>query len=168
MFLAKNARAEEVPESPPASQPTLEAAAHPRLWEVRLLGGYGGYSNYSGWIFGGSSALAISLSPRWQWEWGAAGGVSTKGKDWFSVFTGPRFNLSEDRSRSWFAGAGVEYGDRWMCCKDDKQMNGYFEVGKRFRVNDSGSWAYAPSAQWSFDGDYTVFTVRPLTFTYSF
>lgn len=136
-------------------------------YEVRFLPGYVGYSNYSGVLLGGSAAIAINMGKRWQWEWGAFGGVSTRqGRSDFSVFTGPRFNLSEDRTRSWFVGLGVEYGDRWQCCDDDKQMSGYMEVGKRFRITES--WTYSPSATFQTDGDYSTLSVRPATFTYSF
>lgn len=154
MFVYKNARAEEV-----------------RPYEFRFLPGYVGYSNYNGAIIGGSAAFAVNLDKRWQWEWGAFGGLATRGHDVFSVFTGPRFNISEDRSRSWFVGLGLEYGDRWDCvlnCYGDKEMSGYVEVGKRFRMNDSGTWTYMPSVTFETDGHDEKLSIRPATFSYSF
>ena len=45
---------------------------------------------------------------------------------------------------------------------------GYVEVGKRWKLNDSGTWSYAPYATVRTDGHGSSLSVQPLPFTFSF
>jgi len=146
--------------------PALAAADEARNFEFRMTPGHIGYSNYSGFVVGGRTAIAVDLSERWQWEFGMGFAATSKWKSEFSLFTGPRFNLSEDRSRSWFVGLGLGYGEN-ICC-DKKQFTGIFEVGKRFRMTEDGAWTFGPSATYATDGKDSALTIYPINFTYSF
>lgn len=140
-----------------------------RSLELRLLPGHVGYSNFSGFFVGGKVALAVPLAERWQWELGSGLALTSRMRSHFSLFTGPRFNLSEDRSRSWFVGLALIYGDEPKCCRTwEEKFAGTIEVGKRFRLNETGTWTLGPSVSWTTNGEASGLSVYPINFGYSF
>ncbi len=168
-YNAFSAELDSAPELPPAVSGLNPGTFNEgRDWELRIRPSHAGYSNYSGVFLGGAADMAMNLGhSRWQWTLGLYVSGATKGGDHFSFSTGPRYNFSDDRARSWFVGANVEFGDSFKCCENNRGFNGQLEVGKRFKINDS--WTYAPSVTYSSDGtDNAWLNIRPASFTYSF
>lgn len=135
-----------------------------------------GYSSYSGLVGGGDFSLSVPLSERWQWKFGFDTLLRSKraNENSLSVYTGAVYNLGDDRSRAFFLGGGIVYGDRENEIRPDVDRDprfyGYAEFGKRFRLNDSGTWTWAPTIYMTSGGvsESPVLTFWPLTFTYSF
>jgi len=151
------------------------AHAHDTSFEFRFSPN-AGYSSYDGVMYGGDLSVGWYLTDHWQWKVGADGFGFTKNPrdNAISKYTGLVYNFSEDRARSSFVGAGLMYGNRERDYWDDSfakdRYYGYLELGKRFKLNESGSWTWAPSVQAmsaAFD-EPAVFAIKPLAFTYSF
>lgn len=151
------------------------AFAHDTNFELRFSPNVG-YSSYDGMMYGGDVSVGWYLTDHWQWKLGADGiGFSKNSRaNTLSSYTGLVYNFSADRPRSAFVGAGLIYGDRerehWHNPNDEKRFYGYVELGKRFKLNESGSWTWAPSVQAvsaAFQ-EPPVYSIRPLAFTYSF
>lgn len=132
---------------------------------------WAGYSNWSGVVLSLDAGMAYSLGRRWQWTFGGSYMARTKRSGEFELMTGAQFNLSEDRARSIFVGIGAGWGNRFGCWIDDcgnERFFGYAEVGKRWQLNDSGTWSYSPSITGFMNEDHAAIAINPLQFSYSF
>jgi hypothetical protein len=133
-----------------------------------MFGSMLGYNNYNGLAYGLETSFAHKIDPHWQILLGGSFESSLHNPpDMFGVSTGVRYNFGSDFSRAYFASVGIEYGN-----KNPAHLNGWnwhAEVGKRFRLNDSGTWTYMPHVSISSNGkDQAQIRIQPLAFTYSF
>ena len=140
-------------------------------YELRFGPGKLGYSNLNGFYYGADLSIGRALDDNWQWQLG--GSYSTRALDPFhrySVFTGPRYSFGDDFTRAFFVGAGVEWGDQYALGGRDHVagLAGYVEFGKRFRLNESGSFAYTPFAMMTSRGDGGIIRIEPISFSFSF
>lgn len=155
-----NARAEEV----------SKLTAPLRPFELQLDPGVG-YSSYYGLLLGLKSSVGVNIGSHWQWTLGGSFDTATRfNANSYSLFTGPRYFLSEDHARSFFVGAGVGYGDQLWNGQADYHAGfyGYVEAGKRWALNDSGTWSFSPYVSVRTDGHGSSLLIQPLSFTYSF
>ena len=150
-----------------------QAHAEDHLFELELAPTRLGYSTFDGPIYGMQASLLFRMYDHWQWRAGGSFSSSVKyHDDFFLLFTGPRYNFGEDLLRSYFLGAGVAYGNEFTLAADGYQKinsySSYFEFGKRFQLNDAGTWSYEPQiAVYGTQGRGNI-QLLPLVFTYSF
>jgi hypothetical protein len=153
---------------------SLSAAAARENIEWQLQPSAFGYSSYYGVLFGFQTSLAINVSERWQLKTGGSlNSMTQNAVGTYSIFTGPQYNFSEERSRSYFLGVGAGYGNQLNYEKNDirsERFWSYIEGGKRFQLNDPGTWTYSPSIMVKADdkGRALSFYFYPVSFTYSF
>lgn len=151
---------------------SLGAAAEREKIEVQLQPSAFGYSSYYRFLFGFQSSLAFNIAERWQWKAGCSWSSMTQNPvNTYSIFSGPQYNFSKDRLRSYFLGIGVVYGNQLNYKKDDirrERFGGYLEGGKRFQLNDSGTWTYLPSVMVKADAKGGMLSIYPVSFAYSF
>lgn len=133
---------------------------------------YFGYSNFNGFSLGLDAAVFIPMSSHWQWRFGMEYQIS-KYITSRAFNTGANYNFDEDWSRSIFVGLGAGFGERRDLSYgiESKEDNPYLyaDLGKRFRLNQSGSFMWAPhvTVDTLAPGRGHV-TVSPLNFSWSF
>lgn len=135
-----------------------------------------GYSNFSGFVYGGTLALALPLSHCFQWETGGMLLIQSSAADPAAsgIFTGPLFNFGEDPLHSYFLGAGIGFSNTFPFGSNDRPTQklayGYAKVGKRFVLNNAGSFLLRPELEFLSTGENRsgAINFEPLQFTWVF
>jgi hypothetical protein len=133
-----------------------------------------GWSNFSGYLLGLDAAVLLPLSERWQWK--SAGSFTARTKNdyvSYSLETGAVYNFSDDWNQAFFVGAGIGYGNQKYVGPydefDNRLLYGYAEVGKRLKLNKSGSITWVPTATVSTNSfKHAEIGIHPLNFSWSF
>ncbi|MCC2680413.1 MAG: hypothetical protein K0R29_2989 [Pseudobdellovibrio sp.] len=112
------------------------------------------YSEDTGWAYGTSLSYSMPLTERTQAEIGAmffryTDSDKFNGKqDLSGVFAGGNFNFGSDYSNNFFTGLGAGYSNilpfRKDAERDDRIIYGYGQFGKRFSLNNDGTFSYKP------------------------
>jgi hypothetical protein len=150
------------------ASPALLAADHD--YELQFSPNFG-WSNYET-IFGLNASLLVPLNDHWQWKVGAGLTSYSMGGATFGLSSGLVYNFQTDWMDSFFAGAGLGYSSSYQLLGSDSvghSTYAYAEFGKRFKLNASGTFAYAPSVSVSSNFHNGVeLAIHPFNFTWSF
>ena len=131
-----------------------------------------GYSNFLGVSVGLDLALFIGLNEHWQARLGTEHQFAKRySRHAYSL--GANYNFDEDWSKSVFLGFGAGYSEYESTDSYDnyKTQNGYLfaDLGKRFRLNQSGSFTWAPHMTVdTVSTGRAHLTISPLNFGWSF
>jgi hypothetical protein len=131
-----------------------------------------GYSSWSGIALGSTVALFIPLAQRVRLEFGGSMFVETQdsSRNFSSVFAGPTYAFSEDRTRTTYASIGLGYANHYSpWTTDDPGYYGFFQFGKHFQIFEP-AWSWVPYVEWSSAGRHGIngLRVEILNFSYAF
>lgn len=151
--------------TPALAEEKFEVRLSPRL----------GYSNYSGFRLGAELDFLYKLTPKWQALVGGSLVDSFRHQDQiWKVHAGAQYNFGDDFSRAVYLAGGVGLSNEWFVLMSDsyydrqQYMYGWAEVGKRFRLNDSGTFTWSPAITAAANEHGATFSYKPLQFSWSF
>jgi hypothetical protein len=148
--------------------PAALAAEHD--YEFQFSPNFGLSSEES--FFGLYVGVLIPLNDHWQWKVNGGFTSYSFGTTAYGLSTGAVYNFQTDWMNSIFVGGGVGYNSVIPLPNVGVRTHpgyAYLEVGKRFQLNASGTFAYTPSISFSsnFQNGPDI-SIHPFTFTWGF